>query len=131
MADTRRPLSPHLQVYKWQVQMMTSILHRATGIVLALGSAIIVWGLTALAGGDAAFAAFKACAGSAPGLLILFGWTWAFGYHLCNGIRHLVQDTGAGYAIPQFVRSSWLSVIGSLVITLLVWAYVLNSGGAA
>jgi succinate dehydrogenase / fumarate reductase cytochrome b subunit len=131
MADTRRPLSPHLQVYKWQVQMMTSILHRATGIVLALGSAIIVWGLMALAGGHDSFSAFKACAGSPLGLLVLFGWTWAFGYHLCNGIRHLVQDTGAGYSIPQFVRSSWLSVIGSLVITLLVWAYVLTTGGAA
>ncbi|HEX5306657.1 MAG TPA: succinate dehydrogenase, cytochrome b556 subunit [Dyella sp.] len=131
MADTRRPLSPHLQVYKWQVQMMTSILHRATGIVLALGSAIIVWGLMALAAGDDAFHAFRACAGSPLGLVVLFGWSWAFGYHLCNGIRHLVQDTGAGYSIPQFVRSSWLSVIGSLVVTLLVWGYVFISGGAA
>lgn len=131
MADTRRPLSPHLQVYKWQVQMMTSILHRATGIVLALGGAIIVWGLMALAAGGDAFAKFTACAGSPLGLLVLFGWTWALAYHLCNGIRHLVQDTGAGYAIPQFVRSSWLSVIGSVVITLLVWGYVLTTGGAA
>ncbi|ODV15483.1 MAG: succinate dehydrogenase, cytochrome b556 subunit [Rhodanobacter sp. SCN 68-63] len=131
MADTRRPLSPHLQVYKWQVQMMTSILHRATGIVLALGGAIIVWGLMALAAGGDAFAKFTAYAGSPLGLLVLFGWTWALAYHLCNGIRHLVQDTGAGYAIPQFVRSSWLSVIGSVVITLLVWGYVLTTGGAA
>jgi succinate dehydrogenase / fumarate reductase cytochrome b subunit len=52
-------------------------------------------------------------------------------YHLCNGIRHLVQDTGAGYAIPQFVRSSWLSVVLSLVLTAAVWAYVLTAGGAA
>lgn len=131
MADMRRPLSPHLQVYKWQVQMMTSILHRATGIVLAVGSAIIVWGLMALAGGGDDFSSFKACAGGPVGLLVLFGWTWAFGYHLCNGIRHLVQDTGAGYAIPQFIRSSWLSVIGSLVVTLLVWVYVLMTGGMA
>lgn len=131
MADTRRPLSPHLQVYKWQVQMMTSILHRATGIALAVGTAIIVWGLVALASGDQAYADFRACAGSPLGMLVMIGWTWAFSYHLCNGIRHLVQDTGAGFAIPQFVRSSWLSVIGSLVLTVLVWAYVLTLGGAA
>lgn len=130
MADTRRPLSPHLQVYKWQVQMLTSILHRATGIVLAIGSLIILWGLWSLASGNEAYAQFAACAGSPLGMLVLIGWTWSFAYHLCNGIRHLVQDTGVGYAIPQFVRSSWLSIIGSLVITVLVWACVL-AGGAA
>ncbi|WP_049622563.1 succinate dehydrogenase, cytochrome b556 subunit [Frateuria defendens] len=131
MADTRRPLSPHLQIYRWQVQMVTSILHRATGIALAAGTLVLVWGLLALAGGADSFAAFKACAGSPLGLLLLFGWTWAFFYHLCNGIRHLVQDTGAGYTIAQFVRSSWLSVIGSIVLTVIVWAYVLTAGGAA
>lgn len=131
MADTRRPLSPHLQVYKWQVQMMTSILHRATGIALAAGTAVIVWGIVSLAAGADAYAQFAACAGSPVGLIVLFGWTWAFSYHLCNGIRHLVQDTGAGYAIPQFVRSSWLSIIGSLVLTVLVWGYLLTTGGAA
>ncbi|WP_017461218.1 succinate dehydrogenase, cytochrome b556 subunit [Dyella ginsengisoli] len=131
MADTSRPLSPHLQIYKWQVQMLTSILHRATGIVLAVGSLIVLWGLLALAGGSEAFAQFASCVGSPLGLVVMFGWTWAFAYHLCNGIRHLVQDAGAGYAIPQFIRSSWLSIVGSFVITLLVWAFVLTSGGAA
>lgn len=131
MADTRRPLSPHLQVYKWQVQMMTSILHRATGVALAVGTGIVVWGLTALAGGQQGFESFRACVDSPLGLVAMLGWTWALAYHLCNGIRHLVQDTGAGYGIPQFVRSSWLSVIGSLVLTALVWAVVLTSGGAA
>ncbi|OOG38213.1 succinate dehydrogenase, cytochrome b556 subunit [Rhodanobacter sp. C05] len=131
MADTQRPLSPHLQVYRWQVQMMSSILHRATGIALAVGSLLVIWGLLALAGGEASFNQFKICTGSPLGLVLLFGWSWALFYHLCNGIRHLVQDAGAGYAIPQFVRSSWLSVAGSIVLTLLVWAYVLTAGGAA
>ena len=130
MAETSRPLSPHLQVYKWQVQMLTSILHRATGIVLAFGSLIVLWGLAALASGADAYAHFAACAGSPLGLLVLFGWTWAFAYHLCNGIRHLVQDAGAGYAIAQFVRSSWLSIVGSLVVTVLIWAFVLTGGAA-
>ena len=131
MADTRRPLSPHIQIYKWQVQMMTSILHRATGIALAVGTLLVVWGLLSLAAGEAAFDQFKICMGSPLGIILLIGWSWALFYHLCNGIRHLVQDTGAGYAIPQFVRSSWLSVIGSLVLVILVWAYVLTAGGAA
>lgn len=131
MADTQRPVSPHLQIYKWQVQMATSILHRATGIAMAVGILMIVWGVLSLAAGEEAFNQFKICMGSPLGMILLFGWSWAFFYHLCNGIRHLIQDTGAGYAIPQFVRSSWLSVIGSIVLTLLVWAYVLTAGGAA
>jgi len=130
MADTRRPLSPHLQIYKWQVQMVTSILHRATGIALAVGTLLIMWGLLALAGGESSFNQFKTCIGSPIGLVLMFGWSWALFFHLCNGIRHLVQDAGAGYAIAQFVRSSWLSVIGSLVLTVLVWAYVLVGGAA-
>jgi succinate dehydrogenase / fumarate reductase, cytochrome b subunit len=131
MADTRRPVSPHLQIYKWQVQMVTSILHRATGIALAVGILMIVWGILSLAAGEDAFNQFKICMGSPLGILLLVGWSWSLFYHLCNGIRHLIQDTGAGYAIPQFVRSSWMSIIGSIVLTLLVWAYVLTAGGAA
>lgn len=131
MADTRRPLSPHLQIYKWQVQMVTSILHRATGIALAVGTLMVIWGLAALAAGEDAFSQFKACLGSPLGLIVMIGWTWSFFYHLCNGIRHLVQDSGTGYTIVQFVRSSWLSVIGSVVLTAIVWVYVLFVGGAA
>lgn len=131
MADTRRPLSPHLQIYKWQVQMVSSILHRATGIALAVGTLLVVWGLLALATSETAFGQFKSCIGSPVGIILLVGWSWSLFYHLCNGIRHLLQDTGACYAIPQFVRSSWLSVVVSLVLVILVWGYVLTCGGAA
>ena len=131
MADTRRPLSPHIQVYKWQVQMVTSILHRATGIALAVGTLMVVWGLLALAAGESHFDRFKTCMGSPLGIVLLLGWSWSLFYHLCNGIRHLLQDTGMGYTIPQFVRSSWLSVLVSLVLVVVVWACVLTHGGAA
>jgi len=131
MADTQRPLSPHLQIYKRQVQMMTSIVHRATGIALAAGSVLVVCGLLHLAAGEDSFNHFKSIIGSPVGMILLVGWSWALFYHLCNGIRHLIQDAGLGYEIPQFVRSSWLSVAGSIVLTVLVWAYVMTAGGAA
>jgi len=131
MADTQRPLSPHLQIYKKQVQMMTSITHRATGIALAVGTLLVVCGLLDLAGGEESFNHFKGVIGSPVGLILLLGWSWSLFYHLCNGIRHLVQDAGLGYEIPQFIRSSWLSVAGSIVLTVLVWAYVWMAGGAA
>ena len=130
MANAPRPLSPHLQVYRWQVQMVSSILHRITGVALAIGSVVVVCGLLKLAGGEDDFNAFRQLVGSPLGMLLMIGWSWALFYHLCNGIRHLIQDGGAGFEIPQFVRSSWLSAIGSVVLTVAVWAYVLMAGGA-
>jgi succinate dehydrogenase / fumarate reductase cytochrome b subunit len=131
MANRERPLSPHLQVYRWQVQMVTSILHRTAGILLAVGSLLIVWGLLALAAGPEAWAHFTGYARSALGFLILFGGTWALSFHFLNGIRHLIQDAGYGYRIESFVRSSWTSVIGSLVLTALVWLVAMMSRGGA
>jgi succinate dehydrogenase / fumarate reductase cytochrome b subunit len=128
---SQRPLSPHLQVYRWQVQMVTSILHRATGIVLAVGMLGLVWGLAALAAGPERWLAFTDCVGSPFGKLVLFGFSWALAFHLLNGIRHLVQDAGAGFDIPDFVRSSWISIIGSLVLVVLAWAFVLTNWGQA
>ena len=126
-----RPLSPHLQVYKWQVQMVTSILHRATGMALAVGMLAMVWGLLALAAGPERWDAFAACVGSPLGQVVLFGFAWSLAFHLINGIRHLVQDAGYGYAIPDFVRSSWISVVGSVALVVVVWGIVLVRWGQA
>lgn len=131
MATRPRPLSPHLQVYRWQIQMATSIVHRATGVVLALGALLIAASLIALAFGPAAWTCISTCAGTWYGKVFLFAWTWAFAFHLLNGIRHLFQDAGKGYAIAAFVRNGWLAVIGSLLLTALVWYAVHAKGGLA
>lgn len=129
MATRQRPLSPHLQVYRWQIQMATSIVHRATGIILSLGALLIAAALLAMATGPEAWACVRGMASSWPGLIFLFGWTWAFAYHLLNGIRHLVQDAGFGFSIPAFIRNGWLSVIGSLVLTGAIWGAIAAHGG--
>ena len=131
MANRERPLSPHLQVYRWQVQMVTSILHRGTGVVLSLGNLLIVCGLMSLAAGPESWAHFTAFTRSVLGFLIMFGWSWAMAFHLINGIRHLVQDAGYGYAIDKFVRSSWISVFGSLLLTALIWVVAMMQRGGA
>ena len=131
MANRDRPLSPHLQVYRWQAQMVSSILHRATGIFNVLGALVLVCGLMHLASGPASWAQFMECIRSPIGFLFLFVWSWTIAYHLINGIRHLVQDAGYGFSIPAFVRSSWISLIGSLVLTVMVWLIVITNGGAA
>ena len=131
MANRERPLSPHLQVYRWQVQMVTSILHRATGVALVAGMLGMTWGLLALAAGPDRWQAFAECVGSPLGKLVLFGFSWALAFHLINGVRHLVQDAGHGFAVDDFVRSSWVSIIGSVVLVVLVWAIVLQQWGQA
>lgn len=111
--------------------MVTSILHRATGIALVVGALALVWGLVALAAGPERWNDFTACVGAPLGKLVLFAFSWALAYHLLNGIRHLVQDAGHGFAIPEFVRSSWVSIIGSLLLVIVVWAIVLVRWGLA
>jgi len=124
-----RPLSPHLQIYRWQVQMASSILHRITGMLLAVGSLAFVYGLTALAAGPQRWAAFVDCLAAPLGKGMLLGFSWALAYHLINGVRHLLQDGGLGFAVPDFVRSSWISIIGSVVLTVLGWGIVLSHWG--
>ncbi len=109
--------------------MVTSILHRVTGVALVAGALAMVYALVALASGPARWEVFAACAGSLFGKLVLFGFSWALAYHLINGIRHLSQDAGYGFEVPDFVRSSWISIIGSVVLVAVVWAVVLMQWG--
>lgn len=131
MPHQARPLSPHLQIYRWQIQMVTSILHRATGVALVAGSVLVLAALLALASGPEAFAQLRAFCSSWLGMLLLLGFAWSLSYHLLNGIRHVLQDMVMGYEIPQFVRNSWIVVIGSVVLTAVIWFCALYAGGAA
>jgi len=131
MPATARPLSPHLSIYRWQIQMVTSILHRGTGLFLALGTILLVWALCALASGPDAFARVGAFCASWIGVVLLVGWTWSLAFHLLNGIRHLLQDLGLGYPPEMFVRNGWIVTIGSFVLTALVFAGFFLQRGTA
>jgi succinate dehydrogenase / fumarate reductase, cytochrome b subunit len=122
MTSAERPLSPHLQIYKPQLTSMLSICHRATGIVLSVGTLFLVWWLVAAATGDAAFAAASWFFGSWLGLLMLLGWTFAFFFHLCNGIRHLAWDAGYGFELRTTYASGWTVVAASGVLTVVAFA---------
>ncbi len=116
-----RPLSPHLQVYRWPITMVLSICHRTTGVALAVGTLLLVWWLVALATGPQAFAAAQAFIGSWLGQLMLLGWSLSLFFHLANGIRHLVWDTGHGYSIKAMNSSSWLVIVTSVALTAIAW----------
>ena len=117
----RRPLSPHLQIYRPQITSVLSVLHRASGIALAVGTLLLVFWLMALAAGPAAFAGAQDFIGSFLGRLLLFGWTVALFYHFCNGIRHLAWDVGWGYENETVTRTDWLVVGASLGLSLFAW----------
>src|ERR1700740_1202186 len=113
MRSADRPLSPHLQVYRWQLTSVLSILHRAAGVVLSGGAILLVWWLVAAAAGREAYGGCGDFLGSLFGLLLLFGWTLSLFYHLCNGIRHLVWDTGHGLDLKSAYVGGGLVVPGA------------------
>jgi succinate dehydrogenase / fumarate reductase cytochrome b subunit len=116
-----RPLSPHMQVYRWTLTMAMSIVHRLTGVALYGGTLLLAWWLIAAAVGGGAFAIADAVFGSLLGRIVLFGYTWALFHHMLGGIKHFVWD--AGYAFDPKGREvvTRLTVIGSVALTILVW----------
>jgi len=118
---TNRPLSPHLQVYRWQLTSVMSILHRATGIALAVGALYLATWVIYAAASPRAYALFQSFNTSIAGRIVLGGWLFSAFYHLCNGIRHLFWDAGYGFALKDAYRSGWIVVAVSLIATALSW----------
>ena len=128
---SNRPLSPHLQIYRPQLTSVLSITHRATGVALSVGTVILLYWLQAVARGPEAYAAAQELLGFWMVKVALAGWTWAFFYHLCNGIRHLFWDAGKGFELSTVYASGYTVLGASTVLTLLTWAYVLAAPGGA
>lgn len=122
MAEAKRverPLSPHLQIYRWHIPMLTSILTRITGHALVAGVLLGVWWLLAAATSDAYFAVADAVATSWFGDLVFTGSLWAVWYHYLAGLRHLYYDAGHGLDIPTAEKLGWACLIGSVVLTVI------------
>jgi succinate dehydrogenase / fumarate reductase cytochrome b subunit len=123
-----RPLSPHMQVWRWHVTMATSILHRASLISMYVGALILAGFFIALAAGPDAFEGYKGLLGSPIGMLVLFGLTVALTYHLLYTIRQTFWDSGIGFEVRTSDLTSWLCIIGSVVLALLAWALAFLMG---
>ena len=121
MSNNGRPLSPHLSIYRWPISMTLSILHRVTGVGLSVGFAVwAAWLFGAMLGAEA-YAGLIAMLGTVVGKVLLIGWSFAFFFHLSNGIRHLVWDIGWGFEIGQANASAWFVLLTSIVLTGLFW----------
>jgi succinate dehydrogenase / fumarate reductase cytochrome b subunit len=124
-----RPLSPHLQIYSPLINMVMSIVHRITGVALYFGTLLLAWWLIAAATGPDAFAFVSYVLSSPIGLIVLVGYTWAFMHHLLGGIRHFIWDTGLGFSLPAVNALSWLTLVGSIVLTCAIWFVALRAMG--
>ena len=121
-----RPVSPFMFPvwYRFQINSALSILHRLAGIALAVGSILLAWWLIAVAAGGEVFAATHAFIASPIGILLLFFWSVAFFYHLCNGIRHLTWDAGYGFELRQTHLSGYAALAATAVLTVIAWLSV-------
>jgi succinate dehydrogenase / fumarate reductase cytochrome b subunit len=128
MAAAGRPISPHLQIYRWYLTMAISIAHRATGLALVVGLLLIAWWLIALAAGPDSFAGISWLAGSILGEIILFLWLYVLFFHLCNGVRHLVWDAGYGYDKMVARQSGIAVIVAAAALTLLCWILAVAIG---
>jgi succinate dehydrogenase / fumarate reductase, cytochrome b subunit len=130
MAPTARPtvaqpLSPHLQIYRWTWTMAMSVFHRITGTALYGGTALVAIWLLALASGPVAYSYVAGFFGSIIGRLILFVYTWILMHHMLGGLRHFAWDFGIGFDREKRLAMSRLTLIGSVALTLIIWAVAL------
>ena len=117
-----RPIAPHLSVWRWHVTMASSILHRATGVALyAAAFGFAIW-LMAIAAGPEAYAPLGELLMSPLGQLALYLVVAALAYHLANGIRHLVFDTGAGLTPSDADTSAWFAILFAIAAPIGLWA---------
>lgn len=117
----QRPLSPHLQVYRWQYTMALSVLHRATGVALSIGLLLFTYWLVTLAAGREAYADARMVFAHPLTRVALIGFSFAFFYHLLNGVRHLTWDAGHGLERKSARASGWVAFLGAIVATIFFW----------
>jgi len=125
-----RPLSPHLQIYRPTLNMVLSVLHRGTGIVLALSTPLLVYWLMTLATGPQAYAQMQEFLSHWFFKIVLLGYVFSLSYHLCNGVRHLFWDVGRGYENHEVQKSGVIAIAAAILLTLATFFLALSTGGA-
>ena len=123
MSDSKNPLSPHLQIYRWHISSLLSITHRISGIINLLGLILIFFWLLVLSLGESNYELFLLLINSFFGKFFLIGLTWSMSFHILSGIRHLAWDLGYGFEIKTANISGLIVIISSLVLTVIIWLF--------
>ena len=124
MSDSKNPLSPHLQIYRWHISSLLSITHRICGVINLLALILIFFWLLVLSFGESNYELFLLVTNSFFGKFILIGFTWSMSFHILSGIRHLAWDLGYGYEITTANISGLIVIFSSLVLTIIFWLFV-------
>jgi len=123
MNDSKNPVSPHLQIYRWHISSLLSITHRISGVINLLALFLIFFWLIVLSFGESNYELFLLIINSFFGKFILIGFTWSMSFHILSGIRHLVWDLGYGFEIKTANISGIIVIICSLVLTIIFWLF--------
>ena len=123
MSDSKNPLSPHLQIYRWHISSLLSITHRISGVINLLGLILIFLWLLFLSTGESNYEVFLLSINSFFGKFILIGLTWSMSFHILSGIRHLAWDLGYGFEIKTAKISGLIVIVSSLILTVIVWLF--------
>ena len=123
MNDSKNPLSPHLQIYRWHISSLLSITHRISGVINLLALILIFFWLIFLSLGENNYQSFLLTINSFIGKFILIGFTWSMSFHLLSGIRHLVWDLGYGFEIRTANITGVIVIISSLALTIIFWLF--------
>jgi succinate dehydrogenase / fumarate reductase cytochrome b subunit len=126
--QNKRPLSPHLQIYRLPLNAILSITHRASGVILSIAALVMVWVLAAAANSAESYASIYSHLSSWYGQIFLLGVTFSLYLHFCNGIRHLFWDVGVGFELETVARSSKVVIAGTTILTAATWLTAFNAG---
>ena len=124
MNDSNNPLSPHLQIYRWQISSLLSITHRISGVINLIALILIFFWLVVLSFGESNYELFLSISNSFFGKFILIGFTWSMSFHILSGIRHLAWDLGYGFEITTANISGLIVIVSSLILTIIFWLFV-------
>ena len=123
MNDSKNPLSPHLQIYRWHISSLLSITHRISGVINLIALILIFFWVLILSFGESNYELFLLTINSFFGKFILIGFTWSMSFHFLSGIRHLAWDLGYGFEIKTANISGIIVVISSLALTIIFWLF--------
>ena len=123
MNDSKNPVSPHLQIYRWHISSLLSIIHRISGVINLLALILIFFWLLSLSFGESNYELFLLIINSFFGKFILIGFTWSMSFHILSGIRHVAWDLGYGFEIKTANISGIIVIICSLVLTIIFWLF--------
>ena len=119
--ENKPPLSPHIQVYRWQISSLVSISHRITGVINIIAITLICLWISLIFLSESKYEAINLLLNSLVGKFIILGITWSFSFQILSEIRHLIMDLGYGFELRTTKISGLIVIFGSVILTIIFY----------